>query len=123
MGQSQSIVTQIEIAASPKTVRAVFLDFQRYKEWHQDWTFESLNPNVQPADLMPEDRLKIDLKGTTIKPVVLSPKKTILVQKEDLNGLLAFLFRPGWGMRKQTVEGFETFNRDLKATIESRAQN
>jgi len=141
-------MTQIEIAASPETVRSVFLDWQRYKEWHQAWTFTTHDSTKQPADLKPGDGIKVDLKGTIINPVIVenspnsfqwrgslygffvgvhqfhftpsetAPGNTTLVQKEDFGGPLSFLVRPGWSLAKQTQANFEVFNKDLKAAAE-----
>ncbi|RYP26548.1 hypothetical protein DL768_011688 [Monosporascus sp. mg162] len=144
MGQSQSLSTQIEIAATPET----FLDFQRYKEWHQTFSITSLDPGKQPMDLKPGDRLEVDIKGFSFKSTVVenspecfqwlgsvpvlfhgahqfhfshsqeTPGGTTLVQKEDFTGLLAFMMRPGWRMEKQSRENFNALNRDLKAAAE-----
>ncbi|KAF2242712.1 hypothetical protein BU26DRAFT_524277 [Trematosphaeria pertusa] len=69
MGQSQSISTRIEIAASPEAVRSVLLDFQRCAEWTQRYAFSTLN-DKQPTDLQSGDRIKVDMKGTVFHPTV-----------------------------------------------------
>lgn len=67
MGQVQSLSTQTEVAASPETVRSVFLDFQRHKEWHHVYTIKCVDPTIQPANLKPGDKLDVDIKGFPFK--------------------------------------------------------
>lgn len=43
---------------------------------------------------------------------------TMLVQKEDFSGPLAFFMRPGWSAATQTRANFQAFNEDLKAAVE-----
>ncbi|VUC26700.1 unnamed protein product [Clonostachys rosea] len=67
MGQSHSLSVQIEIEAPPETVRSVVLDFQRYKEFHQVFTIQCLDPEMQPEDLQAGDKLDVDIKGYSFK--------------------------------------------------------
>ncbi|KAI5460084.1 hypothetical protein BGZ63DRAFT_455619 [Mariannaea sp. PMI_226] len=145
---SNTLTTEIEIAASPETVRSVFLDFQRYKDWHQTSAIVPSVSDKQAVNLAPGDRIKVDLKGTVIHPTVVenSPNSfqwrgnlygllvgthqfhftpsqktqgaTTLVHKEDFSGLLALLFSPGSGMTNQTAGNFESFNKDIKVAAE-----
>ncbi|KAF2269166.1 hypothetical protein CC78DRAFT_453870 [Lojkania enalia] len=146
------VSTSIEIAASPAIVRSVFLDFKRYKEWHQGFFFSTLDASKQPTDLQPGDKIKVDMGGTGFRPVIVenSPSAfqwhgslygifdgthqfyfqpsektsggTTLVQKEDFSGLLSFLVGPGWSFAKKTEGNFARLNKDLKAESEKVAK-
>jgi hypothetical protein len=70
-----SISAEIEIAASPESVRAVvscllgrkrhhadtqqFMDWQHYNEWHQNFNFKPLDSSRTPMDLQPGDKMRI----------------------------------------------------------------
>ena len=91
MGQQHSISTTIEIASPPDTVRAVvgsifpaslsvhdrmlnvtqFLDWKNYKTWNPNWELTPLEPvDRLPTDLQPGDKMKVDMRGTVFRPVV-----------------------------------------------------
>jgi hypothetical protein len=49
-----------------------FLDFQRWKEWHEGriFTLTTLDSGKRPVDLQPGERIKIDMKGTSFNPKI-----------------------------------------------------
>ncbi|KAI0008852.1 hypothetical protein F4779DRAFT_585534 [Xylariaceae sp. FL0662B] len=67
MGQSRSLSIETEISAPPETVRSVFLDFRRHKEWHHIFTIKCLDPTIEPVNLKLGDKLDIDIKGYSFK--------------------------------------------------------
>ncbi|KAF2786101.1 hypothetical protein K505DRAFT_260652 [Melanomma pulvis-pyrius CBS 109.77] len=145
MGQPPS--AEIEIEASPETVRSILLDFQRHNEWNQHWTLTALDSSKQPANLKPGDKIKIVTKGMVLHPVVVensassfgwrasfggivsgthmfhftpsqrNPGGTTLTQKEDFGGLLSFLVGALFSPAKLQID-FEANNKDLKAVAE-----
>ncbi|KAI1618933.1 hypothetical protein EDD36DRAFT_45546 [Exophiala viscosa] len=148
MGQSQSLSTQVEIQASPDTVRSVFMDFSRYNQW-TNWSIVPTDSGKQPADLKPNDYLKVDIGGgMAFQPLVVEntsdtfqwlgslpvlfsgkhefhfspsnehPGGTRVVQLENFTGLLAFLMSPGWSMRQSTLDKWDAFFVDLKKEVE-----
>ena len=147
MGQTQSLSTEIEIQASPATVRSVFLDFPQYKQW-STWTIEPIGTDKKPSELNTEDRVKVDMKGTVFRPLMMenstdtfawegslygllvgkhefhfSPSKknpggTTMIQIENFRGLLAFMFAPGWSGRESTLKNWNEFFADLKKEVE-----
>jgi hypothetical protein len=77
-----SIKTSIEIAASPSTVRAIFLEFPKYSDWHHGF-FKSITPDTTSPEakdsktgtsLRPGDTLHviIGLDNMTLHPTILS---------------------------------------------------
>ncbi|RMJ10072.1 hypothetical protein CDV36_010283 [Fusarium kuroshium] len=149
MGQTQTMIAEIEIQASPETVRSVFLDFSRYKEWN-GWKVESSNTLKRPDELQPKEKLKVDLGTMKFSPALLqnspdafewhgnlwpifsgkheftwqpsskTPGGTTFRQKEDFTGLLAFLMAPGRSFSKKSLDNWESFNADLKKEVEKR---
>ncbi|KAK6076989.1 activator of hsp90 ATPase 1 family protein [Seiridium cupressi] len=147
MGQSQAIVAQIEIQASPETVRSVYMDFPRYKEW-TNWKFEPVVASKTSSALKPKDKLKVDLGSMKFEPAIVentsetfqwlgelygvfsghhefywtpstkTPGGTTFLQKETFTGLLAFLMGPGWSPSKSTIANWDGFNADLKKEAE-----
>ncbi|KAH6887625.1 hypothetical protein B0T10DRAFT_490109 [Thelonectria olida] len=147
MGQSQSISAEIEIQASPATVRSVFLDFSRYNQWSQ-WAVEPTDSGKSPSELKAGDRVKADLKSMKFQPVVVEntadkfqwegklplifvgnhefhfapstkhPGGTTFIQLEIFTGLLAFIMGPGWSMRESSLANWHRFNADLKKEVE-----
>ncbi|KAF1840355.1 uncharacterized protein K460DRAFT_410947 [Cucurbitaria berberidis CBS 394.84] len=65
---------ELDIAATPKQVRAVILDFPRYPEWHTSFikSLTPIPPSRSPFDLIPGDKLVAAFDGSTIEPVVLN---------------------------------------------------
>ncbi|KAJ4258124.1 hypothetical protein NW762_008265 [Fusarium torreyae] len=61
MGQKLSLVVEVEIEAPIETVRSVFKDFPRYKEW-SSWSIEPAVSSKRKDDLVPKDKLKVDVK-------------------------------------------------------------
>lgn len=63
------IHTQIEIAAPPEKVRAIFLDFPKISEWHKGF-FKEIHyaPGKTTADV--GDKLKVIAEGMTFEPIV-----------------------------------------------------
>ncbi len=49
----------------------------------------------------------------------MTPGSTTLVHSEKFTGVLSFLFADGSFAAKKTLLGFEGFNKDLKARVES----
>ncbi|WYZ45978.1 hypothetical protein EsH8_IX_000203 [Colletotrichum jinshuiense] len=151
MGQTQSVSAEIEIQASPATVRSVFLDFQRYKQWSQGWVIEPVEPTKSPLELKADDQVKVNMRGTAFQPVIQentsevftwegsipvlftgahqfyfkpseqNPGGTKFIQIEVFRGLLSFLMAPMWGLRQKTLVGWNEFNADLKKEVESHA--
>ena len=102
-----------------------------------------------PSTLQRDDYLTVSLPSATFSPKVLinkpeqfqwegalpyvfvgahsfeflpseeTPGCTKVVQKEEFSGALSFLVGEDWRWGKTTKEGFEGFNRDLKARVES----
>lgn len=56
------------------------------------------------------------------EPSVKTPGGTRLVQKEEISGLLSFIFREGWAMERKMKAGFEGFNEDLKRRVEGQSK-
>ncbi|KAF1962723.1 hypothetical protein CC80DRAFT_487213 [Byssothecium circinans] len=154
MGQKHSISTTIEIASPPETVRAVFMDWQNFKTWNQRMALTPLEPSDRaPADLQPGDKIKVDLKGTVFRPVVVenspgafkwlgslyglfdgqhefywkkssvTPGGTTFVQQENFTGPLSWFVRDGSSGGTQTKTNFEGLNQELKAESEKRAKS
>jgi hypothetical protein len=149
MGQPVSLNTEIEIARPPAEVRAVFLDFASWSEWHPDFTITP-HAGKAPTELRRGDRLRNNLKGTVFNPVVqentenlfrwrgslyglfvgvhsfhftpstATPGGTTLVQDEAFTGVLAFLMKPNSSYGKSTMAAFNKLNEDLKSRVESR---
>ncbi|ETS73173.1 hypothetical protein PFICI_15118 [Pestalotiopsis fici W106-1] len=142
-----TISAEVEIQASPETVRSVFMNFSHYKEWSK-WTFTPQVPEVKPDDLKSGDKLQVDLSFMKFQPVVLdnsaerfqwdgklepifsgkheftfapstkTPGGTTFTQTEEFRGLLSFLMRPGWSFANSTLENWQAFNKDLKEEVE-----
>ncbi|KAK3942552.1 hypothetical protein QBC46DRAFT_406296 [Diplogelasinospora grovesii] len=80
-GTRAVVRVELEIAASPEQVRAVFLDLERYKEWHTSFitcieplpipsTDDSDEPCNSPA-IRAGDKIKVHAGGVEIEPTVL----------------------------------------------------
>jgi hypothetical protein len=48
-----------------------------------------------------------------------TPGSTTFVHSEKFSGILSFMIAPGTSFANKTVKGFEDFNKDLKANVES----
>ncbi|XDG04368.1 hypothetical protein ABKA04_003983 [Annulohypoxylon sp. FPYF3050] len=148
MGRLRSISTEIEIQAPPATVRSVFLDFPRWPQWHKGWTVEPVDPSKAPLQLEAGDRLRVNMHGMAFHPTVKensadsfqwegaltgiivgrhkfnfepskkNPGGTTLVQVEDFEGILTFLFKQGSSSSLKTIRNWDSFNADLKREIE-----
>ncbi|OKL60851.1 hypothetical protein UA08_03205 [Talaromyces atroroseus] len=141
-----TISTQIEISASPATVRSAFLDFARVKKC-TGWSIGVKGSNQQPAELTKGDRLRVDLGGLAFSPNVLhnepelfiwdgnipgiisgkhhfyfspsetNPGGTTFIQKEDFTGILT-LFWPRASTKAWSNEKWNAFNEALKKEVE-----
>ncbi|KAM3078062.1 hypothetical protein ACMFMG_002636 [Clarireedia jacksonii] len=148
------IATDIEITASPETVRAKFLDFPSIAKYSPDGFIKSITPIVPGKSMEPGDLLDVQLKGTAFKPVLIentpqifswkgsfaglfvgthyfhfqpsqkTPGHTTLAHGENFGGALGFIIGENalakmMGFREETANGFEGFNKDFKAWVES----
>ncbi|KAH7177020.1 hypothetical protein EDB81DRAFT_898625 [Dactylonectria macrodidyma] len=143
----QSVSCSIEIQAPPATVRSVFIDFPRLKEWSK-WTVEASEPGKHPSEWKAGVRLKANLNSFKFPATIVEnsaesfqwigslpglftgthefhfypssqhPGGTTFTQTENFSGLLAFVMGPGWSARKKTLENWNTFNADLKKEVE-----
>ncbi|KAH7128809.1 hypothetical protein B0J11DRAFT_525872 [Dendryphion nanum] len=150
MGQSHSVVTEIEIAASPAAVRSRLLDFAGYKEWHPDWTLTTHDTSKSGVDLRPGDKISCDMKGTKFSPVInensenalkwtgdllglfvgthqfyyhpsqKTPGGTTFIQREDFTGPLSYFVREGSGGGISTRANFERLNSNLAKSFEQK---
>ncbi|KAK4912634.1 hypothetical protein LTR66_017269 [Elasticomyces elasticus] len=148
MGQSQSISTQIDIAAPPFRVRSTFMNFENIPTYHKDWKIVPLKPNQSSQSLQPGDSVKVTMGGMSFLPVIneisndkfvwtgslpfiftgqhkfyfansqATPGGTTFVQQETFSGLLAFLMGEGWSMRTSTIKGWRAFDESLKRECE-----
>ncbi|KAF3017788.1 hypothetical protein E8E14_009155 [Neopestalotiopsis sp. 37M] len=146
-----TISAEVEIQASPETVRSVFMNFSRYKEWSK-WTFTPADSSTKPDSLKAGDKLQVDLGSMKFQPLVLDNSATrfqwegkmepifsgihefrfapstktaggtTFTQTEEFRGLLSFLMRPGWSFSNSTLENWQTFNQDLKEEVERSSQ-
>ncbi|QKX64086.1 uncharacterized protein TRUGW13939_11259 [Talaromyces rugulosus] len=64
-----TISAQIEIAASPKIVRAAFLDFSRVKKT-TGWEIEVKGPAKKETELKKGDRVNVNINGFKFSPIV-----------------------------------------------------
>ncbi|KAK3368550.1 hypothetical protein B0H63DRAFT_528916 [Podospora didyma] len=90
MGQTISVSAQIEIEASLAVVHSIFMDFARYKEWHECWTVEVVDRNKRPADLKVGDQLRVNMRGMPMvfHPYVGGNSSESFVWEERLPGIL-----------------------------------
>ncbi|KAF4993333.1 hypothetical protein FDECE_13448 [Fusarium decemcellulare] len=145
-----SVITKsagVEILASPATVRAVFLDFARYQQWHPGWNLGPVDSAIKPVDLKAGDKMRVSLHGMTFHPVVIentprcftwegsvpfiasgkhffrftpsteNPGATSFVQGEDYSGLLVTMFG-SWIKTDEPNQNFDMFNAALKKEAE-----
>ncbi|KAM0429651.1 hypothetical protein ACHAPT_006256 [Fusarium lateritium] len=150
MGQSQTMIAEIEVQAPPEAVRSVFMDFPRYQEWN-GWRVEPAALSKKSDELRPKDKLKVDIGTMKFSPTLLkispdifewhgnlwpifsgkheftwqpstkTPGGTTFRQKEDFTGLLAFIIAPGRSFRIKSMANWESFNADLKKEAERRS--
>ncbi|KAF2113269.1 hypothetical protein BDV96DRAFT_601448 [Lophiotrema nucula] len=143
-----TIRTEIEIAASPETVRSVFLNWPSYPSWNNN--FRLTPPKGKEAkDLQKKEYIKVEIvDAMKFSPYITkndadgfswmgfgyyifngehqfswtksekTPGGTTLVQKEDFSGLLSFLVAPGWSQGKKTAANFSAFNEAVKKEAE-----
>jgi hypothetical protein len=71
MGNRQSVQREVEIARSPEQVRHVLMDFAKWPEWNSGMKVSVLEPSKALAQLLPGDKLKSDLDGRVMYPIVL----------------------------------------------------
>ncbi|KAL2136482.1 hypothetical protein VTI74DRAFT_3501 [Chaetomium olivicolor] len=135
------VTSEIEINRSSAEVRAVWLKSRL--------VVTPLDQTKPGAELKPGGGLRSDFNGTVMKTVVLentpstfrwrgsfhgllighrqsafeesakSPGGTTLVQTEDIDGVLYFVFKKKAKQRKIFRESVRRFNLDIKATVES----
>ncbi|TGO61114.1 hypothetical protein BOTNAR_0134g00120 [Botryotinia narcissicola] len=132
------ITTEIEINASPETVRRVLLDFPNISKWHtgfvksitpldtndplsvskklhcvmKDFEFESIITASPPVMTV------AGLHSFLIEPSKSNPGGTIFTQTEEYSGGISFLMQP-WLLGKPIKGQFEEFNTDMKKKCES----
>lgn len=143
---SKHISTEITIDAPVEAVWAELMDFPRYPEWNHfikkvsgeikkgstlEVTFHVkgsdpvvFTPEIKEYEVNNvfqwEGRLFMPGIFTgkhTFQLVKIDPKKTLLVQKEDFNGILVPFFN-----FKSTIEGFTLMNKEFKKRVESKAR-
>ncbi|ATZ56928.1 hypothetical protein BCIN_14g01350 [Botrytis cinerea B05.10] len=141
------ITTQIEIDASPETVRKVLLDFPNIDEWHtgfvksitpldtddplaigkklhcvmQDFEFDSIITENSPNKFAwqgPPVMTVSGLHSFLIEPSNSNPGGTTFTQVEEYSGGISFLMRP-WLLGKPIKGQFEKYNTDLKKRCEN----
>ncbi|THV48222.1 hypothetical protein BGAL_0261g00120 [Botrytis galanthina] len=141
------ITTEIEINASPETVRRVLLDFPNISKWHtgfvksitpldtndplavgkklhcvmKDFEFESIITENSPNKFAwqgPPVMTVSGLHSFLIEPSKSNPGGTIFTQMEEYSGGISFLMQP-WLLGKPIKGQFEEFNTDLKKKCES----
>jgi hypothetical protein len=143
---NKHITTDVTIDAPADAVWAVLMDFPKYPEWNPfivkvtgeikkgstlEVTFHTKGSD--PVVFTPEIKLfevnnvlqwegKLLMPGIftgkhTFQLVKIDPKKTLLVQKEDFNGILVPFFN-----FKSTIEGFTLMNKAFKKRVESKAR-
>ena len=136
----KEITTQVQIAATPERVWAVFTDFNAYAEW---------NPFIKSitGDVKVRNTIKAELGGMTFKPKVLVFEEnkefkwlghllfkglfdgehrfqlidngdgtTTFIQSEKFNGILVGLFDKK--LDGETKDGFIAMNEALKKRVE-----
>jgi len=136
----KEITTQVQIAATPEKVWAVFTDFNAYAEW---------NPFIKSitGDVKLGNSIKAELGGMTFKPKVLvydqnkefkwlghllfkglfdgehrfqlidnGDGTTTFIQSEKFNGILVRLFAKK--LDGETKDGFIAMNEALKKRVE-----
>lgn len=107
MGGAQSISTEVEIQASPATVRSVLKDFASYKQW-SSWTIEPIDSSAgkTSSELKPEEnRLKVDMKGTVFRPLVKENSTECFAWEGSLYGLLVGRHEFVWSSSNKTQGG------------------
>ncbi|KAM0190058.1 hypothetical protein ACHAPI_009695 [Fusarium lateritium] len=150
MGQQASLIVETEVEAPVDIVKSLFKDFPRFGEW-STWSIQPAVSSKKIEDLLPGDKLSIDLEGLKFtatllrnepdafewsgglqplllgehmfswKPSTKTPGGTTFIQNEKWRGLLTFLWKPNWFMGKRTRKGFEGFNAEVKKEAERRA--
>ncbi|KAI5863934.1 hypothetical protein GGS23DRAFT_522023 [Durotheca rogersii] len=144
MGQAFSVPCQIEIAAPPATVRSVFLDFPRYKEWQEAWTIEPVDSGKNLSEIDTGDSLRVSMHGMVFHPIVMdncteyfvwegslfglfsvrftpseeNPGGTTFIQTEVFRGPLTAMVPEGSSARKGPSKGWDMFNMALKKECE-----
>ncbi|CAD6442561.1 12bea38f-6b97-4f48-abdd-6a0ca8cc8466 [Sclerotinia trifoliorum] len=140
------ITTQVEINASPETVRKVLLDFPIVSKWHkgliksitpldtsdplaigkklhcemEDFEFDSIITENSPNKFAwqgPPVMIVSGLHSFLIEPSKSNPGGTTFTQTEVYSGGVSFLMQP-WLMGKPIKGWFEKYNTDLKKKCE-----
>ena len=143
---NRHLTTDITIDAPADAVWAVLTDFEKYPEWNPfivkvsgeikkggaiEVTFHTKGSDpvvFTPKILLNEKNNIFQWEGRLLMPglftgrhtfqlVRVEPRKTILVQKEDFNGILVPFFN-----FKSTIDGFTLMNRELKKRVENGAR-
>ncbi|TDZ33209.1 hypothetical protein C8035_v011474 [Colletotrichum spinosum] len=107
MGVTHSVATEVEIAASPATVRSVvssnaintfapvtvadgakFLDWPRYKEWTKVWTMETKDAATKASGVKSGDFVNVNLKGYAFSPEIWQNSEELF----QWNGSVPYVF-------------------------------
>ncbi|KAL8690176.1 MAG: hypothetical protein Q9218_004326 [Villophora microphyllina] len=144
----RTIQTKIDIAASPATVRHVFLDFAKYPAWSTEGvtSITIVTSDRSDGSVAAGDIIKATAGGMTFKPKILENTQevfrwlgssmglsgehrfhfqanaaggTTFIQEEEFFGLMGIIMREGWTPGRKTEAGFKGFNRCLKARAEA----
>jgi hypothetical protein len=143
---NKHISTEIAIDAPAEAVWAELTDFGKYPEWNPfivkvtgdavrggtlEVTFHTKGSDpvaFSPTVLQNEKSSIFQWEGRLLMPGIFTGRhtfqlvridavKTLLVQKEDFNGILVPFFS-----FKTTVDGFTLMNRELKKRVETRSR-
>ncbi|SPJ87064.1 uncharacterized protein FTOL_12089 [Fusarium torulosum] len=71
MGQRASLIVETEIEAPVDIVKSLFKDFPRFKEW-STWSIDPAVSSKKIEDLLPQDKLSIDLEGLKFTATLLA---------------------------------------------------
>ncbi|KAL9561863.1 hypothetical protein ACKAV7_013786 [Fusarium commune] len=70
MGQKASLVVEVEIDAPVEVVKLLFKDFSRFPEW-SSWSIEPVVSSKKIDDLMPMEKMKVDVKDAKLTATLL----------------------------------------------------
>ncbi|ENH73273.1 hypothetical protein FOC1_g10008756 [Fusarium oxysporum f. sp. cubense race 1] len=70
MGQKASLVVEVEIDAPVEVVKLLFKDFPRFPEW-SSWSIEPVVSSKKIDDLMPMEKMKVDVKDAKLTATLL----------------------------------------------------
>ncbi|CAH0051128.1 unnamed protein product, partial [Clonostachys solani] len=139
MGRPITVSSQIEIKASPASVRSVFLDFPRYKYWQQGWEITPNRPNETKFNLSIGSRLRVNIHGENsaecfsweatlpgfsgkrnfyFSPSKVNPGATTFIQEEHFTGALTHMFG-AWTKKNPQMVFWDLFNAALKKEVET----